>query len=92
MYVQIVYLSYFEETKKLKLTEQKIRGIEIDKRIIVVFILGLFPPCPKHGDVRCCSRQGLEALYAGMLKAAISQQPARVQVQYTIAIHFLSLR
>ena len=43
-------------------------------------ILGLFPPCPKHGDVRCCSRQGLEALYAGMLKAAISQQPARVQV------------
>ncbi len=80
-YPNFQFVIYLEETKKYKKTTvQKISGIKIDKGIKVVFILGLFPPCPKHGDVRCCSRQGLEVLYAGMLKAAISQQPARVQV------------
>jgi len=39
-------------------------------------VLGIFPPCSSHGYVRCCSRKGLESVYAGMLKAAVNQQPA----------------
>jgi hypothetical protein len=46
----------------------------------ILYFLGLFSPCPKHGDVRCCSREGLEALYSGMLTAALTQRPPRVQV------------
>jgi len=40
-----------------------------------VSVLGIFAPCPNHGYVRCCSRKGLESVYAGMLKAAVSQKP-----------------
>jgi len=39
-----------------------------------ISVLGLFGPCPHHGQVRCCSRAGLENLYDVMLRAAITHE------------------
>jgi len=41
-----------------------------------ISLLGLYPPCPILGFVRCCSRSGLEDLYQGMLRAIVALNPA----------------
>lgn len=41
-----------------------------------ISLLGLYPPCPILGYVRCCSRAGLEELYKGMLRAIVALNPA----------------
>ena len=50
------------------------------------FEIGLFPPCSNHGYVRCCSRDGLEQLYAGMLKAVITQPRVQVSCCFSLCL------